>query len=242
MGRETAENREDIARFLIRNPLTNGERTERVLLDALQREWRSGSIRALMQALLPLVTPMSPDADAVRQELKGEDERDRLKTVVQLWRAYVDGPAHASPAETDQVARQAWQANCEQHLVDAMNDRYQIELSPGRSRDRAGGDRHGLGPRSLLTKWRKESMTETVGWCVTEALAHLDNYAEIKDVQQAALDGASRKRRRPTQTDKPEPADERTPTWLSRVSPSARRHPTCIASDDGCGRSISWAI
>lgn len=198
LGRETAEGREDIARFLIRNPLTNVEHTERALLDALQREWRSGSIRALTQALLPLVTPVSPDEETTSPQLKVEDERERLRTVIRLWRAHVDGTPAGAVA--DSISNQQWRSNCERRLTEVMNDHNQVELVRGVAAIVLGAIGSDSARASLLIKWRKESMTETLGWCVTEGLAHLDNYADITDVKQAALKGARRKRRKLART------------------------------------------
>jgi HEAT repeat protein len=189
LGRETAEGREEIARFLSRYPLRNAEE---VLLNALQREWRSGAILALAQALLPVVEPPGPADEDLEVDLQSSDERDRLKAVVRIWRGYVEGaPAIKTGPTPDPAPR--WRENAESRLVSIMESRRQPELVRGVAAVVLGSLGSDSAIDRLLACWRRGQMTETLGWCVTEALAHISRRS-IEEVRQAAVNVVRRQR------------------------------------------------
>ena len=189
LGRETAEGREEIARFLSRYPLRNAEQ---VLLNALQREWRSGAILALSQALLPVVEPADPFDEDLEFDLQSKDERDRFKAVVRIWRGYVEGPPVIEAGQSPDPA-QRWRENGERRLVGIMESRRQPELVRGVAAVVLGSLGSDSAIDRLLAWWRRGQMTETFGWCVTEALAHIGRSA-IEGVRQAAVNVVRRQR------------------------------------------------
>ncbi|MBI5578751.1 MAG: HEAT repeat domain-containing protein [Deltaproteobacteria bacterium] len=187
LGRETAEGREEIARFLSRYPLRNAEQ---VLLNALQREWRSGAILAMSQALLPVVEPADPLDDDLEFDLQSKDERDRFKAVVRIWRGYVEGPPVIEAEHHPDLARR-WRENGESRLIRIMESRRQSDLVRGVAAVVLGSLGSDSAIDRLLAWWRRGQMTETFGWCVTEALAHIGR-SMIEGVRQAAMNAVCR--------------------------------------------------
>jgi hypothetical protein len=190
LGQESADGRQEIALFLSQNPLAN---TKNALLEALRREWRSGVLLALARALLPLVG--AAHTETADDRIMSEDVTDRLEAVVDLWRDHTLGPQAESPNPA-MIAE--WRDVIEHKLVSVATDIAQPELVRGLACIILGNIGSDYARISLLERWTIGNLPVTLGWCISEGLAHINH----SDVEKAALKIAGD--RRPTTTQEQE--------------------------------------